>query len=574
MRSTATVAGAPAATLEELLGDPYDAGNPCGHAAVLAADERREPLAAAERVLDGWRLNAEFVPVALGGRLDRVQDLITRLRPVFRRDPALGLGYGVTSFMAAANVWLAGNDLQRRRVADLLLRGERLSVAYHELAHGNDLMRNELAARPDGDRFVVSGRKEVINNASRAAGAVLFARTGDRPGRTHSLMLVETGSLPADRWEVLPRFRTGGMRGCLISGFAFDDCPVPATGLLGGLGEGPETALRSFQVSRCVTAGLGLGAVDAALACVLRFARGRHLYGRTVADIPHARDVLAGVFADLLAADCLVTTVARSLHLLPVHASRYAAAVKYLVPLLLEDAMRSLGVVLGARGYLREGEHAIFSKLTRDLPVLGIGHAGGTACQLTILPQLPGVARAAHSSAEAPAAVFRRGDPVPPLDLGALRMMGHGDDPLIGSLLAAADDRTSPDLRELAGIFRADLFDLARKIAALPPAERGVQASAPAFRLTERYALLLAASACLNTRRHHDGDPFLGGDDWLRAALSRLAVRLARANTSRPHSPEAHGRDMTAPLFTELLRRADAGLGFCADVEPVSRPLS
>lgn len=109
------------AELEQLLGDPRDPDNPFGHDALLAADDRSELLPSAEDALTGFGLNHEFVPVELGGRLARVDTLARVLRPVFRRDASLALGYGVTSFLAAVAVWAAGTPEQRRWTADLLM---------------------------------------------------------------------------------------------------------------------------------------------------------------------------------------------------------------------------------------------------------------------------------------------------------------------------------------------------------------------------------------------------------------------------------------------------------------------
>lgn len=96
------------AELERRLGDPGDPGNPLRLDALLAADERGVLLAEAEEALAAFRLNAEFVPTELGGRLDRIDTLGRVLRGVFRRDASLGLGYGATTFLAAIAIWAAG----------------------------------------------------------------------------------------------------------------------------------------------------------------------------------------------------------------------------------------------------------------------------------------------------------------------------------------------------------------------------------------------------------------------------------------------------------------------------------
>lgn len=144
-------AAGPHADLEQALGDPFDAANPLGYARILDADEREALSPDAEAVLERWGMNAEFVPARLGGRWDSVTEMVRRLRPVFRRDAALGIGHGVSSLVAAVGVWAAGSPAQQRELSELLLRGGKVSAAYHELDHGNDFLRNAFEAYPGAD---------------------------------------------------------------------------------------------------------------------------------------------------------------------------------------------------------------------------------------------------------------------------------------------------------------------------------------------------------------------------------------------------------------------------------------
>jgi alkylation response protein AidB-like acyl-CoA dehydrogenase len=544
---TATVADAAQGTvrarvaaLERLLGDPHDPGNPFGDTALLAADERAELIPEAESALERFGLNHEFVPRHLGGRLDRVDELARVLRPVFRRDPSLGLGYGVTSFLAAIAVWAAGSEQQQRWTADLLLGGGRLAIAYHELAHGNDFVRNEFAALPDGADYLLDGRKEVINNAERAEGLVLFSRTTPEPGpRSHSVLLVDRAALPRDRFEHLPRYRTVGVRGCRIGGFAFRHCPVPGDALVGGTGEGVEIALRSFQVTRSVVPGMVLGGADTALRTVVGFAVDRQLYGHTVLSIPHVRSTIAGAFADLLVSDCLCLAATRAVHLLPAQTSVYAAAVKYLVPKLLQETTYDLSVVLGASFYVRNGDFGVFQKHVRDLPMTSLGHAGTAACQATIIPQLPRLARRSWTLGEpAPQDLFRVDADLPPLDLDRLTLT-TGEDALVASLLAGADRLEGPEghggdvapVRALVRCLTDELHRCRDEGLALGPEDRTALASPHAYALADRYALVLAGSACLNVwlAEQEDASGFLADPRWLVAALTRVVRRLGRA---------------------------------------------
>lgn len=546
------------AELNAAFGDPADPANPVGHARILEADEAGELPAAGEKLLDAFGLNAEFVPAAHGGRLERLDGLARVLREVFRRDLALGLGYGVTSFMAAVNVWTGGDERQRTRLAQILLGGDRVSVAYHELAHGNDFMRNEFEARvqPDGS-FVLHGAKQVINNAARARAWLLFGRTDSAPGpRSHSVLMVERDQVAPERLTVLPRYGTVGVRGCLLSGLDFDLAPVPRQALVGTPGHGSDLALRSFQLTRSALPGMALGTADTALRTVVSFARGRHLYKRTVAAIPQARATLGDAFLDLLTGDCLCLAATRGVHLLPGQASVYASAVKYLVPALLQQAVHDLSVVLGARFYVRDGEFGVFQKHLRDLPVLSLGHAGAAACQATIIPQLPRLARRSwFRGGPAPDALFEPRADLPDIPFDRLALTADGD-ALSASLVAAAD--TAPDgsphgtaVHALVLQLTDELRRIQQESLALAPQDRTALASPAGFALADRYAVVLAGAAVHGVWRRAraaGADPFLADPAWTAAALDRLVRRLGRR-------PPALPADCAGRVQEELLRR-------------------
>ncbi|MFF9365243.1 acyl-CoA dehydrogenase [Streptomyces griseoluteus] len=553
--------GPTAAALDAVLGDPADPANPLGHDAFLAADERGDLLPAGRAALEAVGLGAAFVPRELGGTLGEMDALARLLRPLFARDGALALGHGAINLIASAPVWTSGSDAQRRQLAATLLGGRQAAGAYTELATGHDLVRSRVRATASGDGFLLSGRKEVINNVSRAHAVTVLARTGDGTGsRDHSLFLLDMDAVERGRLAFLPRFRTAGLRAMHLSGVDFRDCPVPAGAMVGEPGTALETVLRAFQVTKAVLTSAMVGCLDTQLRLVTGFVRERRLYGAPIGELPLVRSALAGAFTDLLIADCLSTTACRALHLMPRQTSVYAAATKYLVPELVQDTSEDLSVVLGARSFLREGPYGAFQKHAQDLPVASLAHMGATPCQAVLVPQLPRLAR--HGwlvSGPAPAELFRFGTPLPDADLGRLEITAASDDRLMGTLLVAADRLDAdPRLGPLCRILRGELTALRDACAALPPRERTPLTGPAGFRLAERYALLLAAAACLGIWLHNDhrDDPFLTDTAWLVSALRRLTARLGH--------PQAPGTDdaVTDALLRELLARHDRARAF------------
>ncbi|WP_405872919.1 MULTISPECIES: acyl-CoA dehydrogenase [unclassified Streptomyces] len=546
-----------AARLERRLGDPGDPANPLGFRALLSADDGCELLAEAEELLDGEGFGGELVPVGLGGRLCDADGLVRMLRPVFRRDVALGFGYGITSLFAAAPVFAAGSPSQQASVARLLGSGGRAAIVHRSLAHGTAMLRGEVEAMPYGDGHLLRGRKDVVINAERAGAIVAYVRTDPAPGSAaHSVFLLDPGQLRGAGLRLLTRRPTTGMRGCRFAGYEFEDCRVPGDTLVGAEGTGVRLALRTFQLNRTLITGAVIASVDTVLRSAVRAALATGTLGR------RQRGVLAGVFADLLAGDSCATAVARALSLLPASAHLAAAGLKYLVPDLLRDDLEELATVLGAGGYSRDTDQGMLSKLLRDLPAAGLGHAGTASCQAVVIPQLPLLARTSWGTeAEPPPALFRPEAQIPALDLGALQVAGGGD--FLAAALSASTARLAENgapgpygevLRATAVAFRDCLLDLRGSCRALEPGDRAALTSPVMPALADRHAVLCAAGAALATWEQR-ADGFLADPAWLVLALHRLGRRLGLTLPPLP-------ADCVDRVTEELLARFRAGRGF------------
>lgn len=559
--------------LEKEFGDPYLPGNPLGHNAIIEADERGEVFEAGEELLDSLSFNAEFVPQRLGGRLGTADEFIRRVRPVFRRDAALGIGYGVPTLLASLNVWLAGNVRQQDALAEKILGGTKVCLAHGTPGMYPDPAALEVTARERGDRYVLDGHAGLVFNSDRAENAVIIARTAYTENQhSRSLLLIDLTALPDDSRQRSPRVRTLGLRDCHLGGLEFSMCPIPQDSLIGSASYGASLARRSSEIGGCLTMGLSLGMLDASLFTVLRFALHRRLYGRTVSDIPHAKATIAGAFADLLIADCLVTTVTRALHVLPAHSRAYAAATQYLVPLLVENAMNELSVVLGARYYLREGEHAIFGKHFRDLPSLSLVYPDRTPDEITIVRHLPAFAHAQRypSSSAAPTSIFTPELALPPLEHNEHPTREQGD-PLLACLEPWLDElrseaKTATDFSTIATLLLAELDHLTTHVGQAHVWQLDPANGMDSDTLAERYAILLTATACLGIWRHNRNRRVLAGSAWIRVALRRLLGRLM------PGIPPS-ARELDEELFSELLTRAAEETSFCLDEDPVRRTL-
>lgn len=560
-------------SLERHLGDPYDPAHPACFADAVACDEREEFPARAGRAVEQWGVHHFYVPARHGGRLHTLDQLLAIVRAMARRDLSLAIGHGVT-FLGCVPIWLAGDDALQARLAARVLAGEPVALALTEEEHGADLLGCDTHALADpAGGFRVSGRKWLINNATRGGALSLFARTAPGGGqRGFTFFLVEKERLPGASFGYIPKQRTHGIRGADISGIELHEAPLGDDARVGALGSGLEVVLKGFLVTRTLCGGLSLGACDTALRVTLDFARSRRLYGTAVWDMPYPRDTLAGAFAELLLCDALTASALRALHAVPGQVALRAAAVKYHVPTRVDALLQQLAVVLGARYYLREGHAAgIFQKMLRDHAVVSL-FDGSTTVNLNVVAAQLELLAAQRRPAPAPEEAWQRlapaytlEAPLPALDPARLSLvMERGDDerhalPEAARMLAAlpleADVRAA--LVRLTQRLSDELDSLVRRTREAGRVSGTSARRGETLERARRQAELNAALAGLYVfvcNRERQDDAFFAGGAWLALVLTRVLA-----------PEELHARATAAwseAVAVELERRWREGLAF------------
>lgn len=561
------------AEIEDGLGDPWSPDNPVGLAAVLAADDAGESSVIGVRRFQSLGMPAETVPVELGGRMAGVDLLGLVMRPFFRRDPALAFSHGFTPFLGAQMVWLNGDARQRSRMANVILRGGTVGVACQRFEHESEFHAQEFTAAWAEDGMLrLNGRKGAINNAHNAELIVGFVSTGD--GATdYSILMFDPASVPPAHVRALPRHRTTGVRGLQAAGLEFVNCPLPGESLVGTWGDGVALSLRAYPAVHAAFPSMAIGLADTALRAAVRAAQERDLGTQGVVGDASARSALAGTFADLLIADCLALTAGRSTHLLPEQCDVLAAVTKYIVPKIVGEALYDLSAVMGDAFHAESGHDAVFRKQLRDLSTITFGHVSSAICQSVIAPYLPALAVVDPDAAATPAELFRLEAPLPPLDGERLSGFGGGDG-LLAYLGHAA--RRLPDaltghphgelLTGLVAGLCAEAAEIRREAAALTGDDDGLLFDTRTFPLSERYALLLAASACVGVWLNAGVGPdeFLDEPTWLALALHRLLRRVGRSVPPLPRAIETRLCEevlarVRVPQSLDLLRTGLAG---------------
>jgi acyl-CoA dehydrogenase len=253
-------------------------------------------------------LGLEFPTEYGGGGADFVASVV--LGQEMARCRSGGVAFSVLVHTDMSSPWLTryGTEAQKRKYLPGIVRGETVcALGITEPGTGSDMAALATRAVRDGDVYRLTGSKIFITNGVYGDLYFVAARTGAAtPARRHdgiSMFLVERG-LPG--FTVSRKLDKMGMRASDTAELAFEDCPVPASSLLGVEGRGFQQLAAGLQRERIMAAVLALAGADQALEDTLRYLGERTAFGEPLAQRQALRHRVADLATELEAARQLV----------------------------------------------------------------------------------------------------------------------------------------------------------------------------------------------------------------------------------------------------------------------------
>ncbi len=560
-----------AEALERALGNPQCPDSPLSWQRTATLDEGETFPEAEVEWLYQWGLQHYYIPTDCGGKFTSFEEFVSFVRVLARRD--LNIAIAFTTMFWSFLTWMAGTEEQKRFLAQFMIEHQgTLCLAYSERDHGSDLVGGSVVARKVPGGYRLTGEKWPINRATRSGVTYVLARTNEEGGnRGLSLFMVDKSQLDPAHYGNNPKIKTHGIRGADMSGIYFEDCFIPDTMLLGQEGQGLELALKGFQITRALCAAFSQGSADTCLRTTLNFALNRHIYGKTVWDMPHPRRTLVNGFLDILTCDCVNIAAARGFHVVPRQFSVWSAVDKYFVPVTLEKMQQEISVVLGARFYMRDEHDAgVFQKMLRDSSIISVFDGSSVVNLHALILQRRQLAKARAKrkpqDLEALQArlqnTFDLTTDLPPFAPQQLELISrgaddvtHGLEPGLDQLATLADvDPQVVSLLQQQG--QALLAALEAQDAALAHSafEHGHDQSFESFEAAKDYCRIHAATACILMWLHNRDrlGAFFAQGQWLVLCVDRL---LAQVGGQRPAVPGDYYEAMAGELLA--LHRAE-----------------
>ncbi len=208
---------------------------------------------------------------------------------------------GTNNGIGSLGILFDGTEDQKRSYLPKLASGEWTGAfALTEPNAGSDAAAIESTAVRQGDVFILNGRKQWITNADTAEVFTVMTLTDRekraRGGITAFLVHRDTPGL-----TITNPHKTMGFRGSHVCDLIFEDARVPATNVLGKVGDGFKVAMKVLDRGRLTMGAVCVGAAQRLLELSVAHAKQRVQFGKPIAEQQAVQFMLADTATELYA---------------------------------------------------------------------------------------------------------------------------------------------------------------------------------------------------------------------------------------------------------------------------------
>ena len=315
-----------------------------------------------------------------GAGLDSVATVIVH-EELSASDPGFALAYLAHSMLFVNNLEFNGDESQKGRILPKVCSGEWIgAMAMSEPDAGTDVLGlSTTAVQNEAGNWILNGRKMWITNGcideegTPADVVWVYAKTGtNEKGRAEiSTFLVEKGMQGYSVGQKI--IDKTGMRASNTAELVFEDCLVPASNLVGEVGDSMIHMMRNLEIERVALAAMSLGIARRCLFEMNRYATEREAFGSQIRDFGQMQRYIGESWAKYRAMRSYIYDTANNLGLGKAGQRLDSDGVKLFATTAAKEIADAAIQVMGGYGYVAE---YVVERLWRDSKLLEIG--GGT----------------------------------------------------------------------------------------------------------------------------------------------------------------------------------------------------
>ena len=317
-----------------------------------------------------------------GGQGGSFFQAILAIEELAKVDPSASVIADVQNTLVNNAIARWGTAAQKQQYLSRLASDTVGAYALSEPGSGSDAFSLTTRAIRDGSEYRLNGRKQWITNAAEAGVFLLFATVDPGAGyRGITCFLIERDT---------PGFTVGrkedklGIRASSTCELILEDVRVPATQILGEIGQGYRVAMETLNEGRIGIGAQMLGLAEGALEHALRYANERKQFGKPIGEFQGIQFQLAEMATRVEAARLMVYNAARLRDAGRPYLTE-AAMAKFFSSLVAEEVASQAVEIYGGVGFTKDYP---VEKLYRDAKIGRIYEGTSNMLRLTIAKSL------------------------------------------------------------------------------------------------------------------------------------------------------------------------------------------
>lgn len=246
------------------------------------------------------------IPTAYGGQGADNLTYALMIEEFARVSAVLSIYANTSNSLGGGPLMLAGSEEQKKKYLPLVASGEKIMVfALTEPGAGSDAGGTTTTAVPDGDDFILNGRKCFISGAPMADWCIVFAKTDltAKGSRGISMFVVDMHLPGVSCGAPEKKMGIGGYPTCDV---VLENVRVPGDCLVGPLHKGFANAMKTLDGGRLGMAAQAVGIAQSCLEEAAKYAKERRQFGRPIADFQAISFMIADMATEVEAARQLV----------------------------------------------------------------------------------------------------------------------------------------------------------------------------------------------------------------------------------------------------------------------------
>lgn len=324
-----------------------------------------------------------LVPEAYGGAGLGYFEYVTVIQEIAKVCGSVGLSLAAHNSLCTGHIMTFGSEAQKKKYLPKLASAEFIGAwGLTEPNTGSDAGNMKCVAVKDGNDWVINGTKSWITHGISGDVAVLICRTGEPRTRDNATaFIIERGT---------PGFSGGkkenklGMRASETAEMIFDNCRIPDSCRMGGVGEGFKQAMKVLDGGRISIAALALGIAKGAYEAALQYSKERQQFDQPISHFQGIAFKLADMATEIMAAE-LLTMQAADMKNKKMPMTKEAAMAKYYASEVAVKTANDAVQIFGGYGYTKDFP---VEKFYRDSKLCTIGEGTSEIQKLVIAREL------------------------------------------------------------------------------------------------------------------------------------------------------------------------------------------